>query len=331
MVMTPIQTMQNNLTIWNELLQASVGELNPSKCIWFCFHWKLDACDMAKIIAPPAHVQPLQISTELNHSVPIWQLQPQEAHCYLGVQFTMDGNCREELSLFQQCNSKFIKLLQQCPFPHWDIQVIYKQYYLLTVSYPLPATTMPPDQLYKLQGPATSIFLTKMRYPWTFPWAITYAASDQGGLDFCHLGHKQGMQKCLQLLKHIHTKTTIGKVYQVTHGHYQLMSGLSHPILKDTHPIPWSTVCWVDQLHKFLHTIQGSILLDNLWHPPPCCTHDHFIMEDVLNVAVPKWQALQIQHVWLFLKVTTLSNIVDHQGTNIIPVMLHLVPVAQHA
>jgi len=54
-------------------------------------------------------------------------------------------------------------------------------------------------------------------------------------------------------------------------------------------------------------------------------------MEDVLNVQVPKRQALQIQHVRIFLKVTTLSDIVDHRGTSVITAMLYPAPAAQHA
>jgi len=52
------------------------------------------------------------------------------------------------------------------------------------VSYPLPATTMLPNQLYKLQSLETTTFLNKMGYPQTCPRAIMYAASNQGGLGF---------------------------------------------------------------------------------------------------------------------------------------------------
>jgi len=53
-------------------------------------------------------------------------------------------------------------------------------------------------------------------------------------------------------------------------------------------------------------------------------------MEDVLNAQVPKKQALQIQHVQNFLKVTTLSDIVDHRGTSILSVMLYPAPAAHY-
>jgi len=95
------------------------------------------------------------------------------------LQFTTDGNCKAELNLFQQCNSKFIVLLQQCPFLYQDVQVIYKQCY---PCYPLPATIMPPDKLYKLQSLATAIFFTKLGYPRTFPQVITHASGDRGSL-----------------------------------------------------------------------------------------------------------------------------------------------------
>jgi len=35
-----LRTIQGNLDNWHELLQASGGVLNPSKCVWLCFHWK---------------------------------------------------------------------------------------------------------------------------------------------------------------------------------------------------------------------------------------------------------------------------------------------------
>jgi len=87
---------------------------------------------------------------------------------------------------------------------------------------------------------------------------------------------------------------------------------------------------WVDQLRAFLHAIKGQIRLSNPWLPPARREHDHFIMDDVLHMQVPKRQALQIQHVQLFLNVTTLSEMVDHWGTHIIPTMINPVPEVQH-
>jgi len=92
---TTLQLVLHNLTLWHNLLKASGGVLNPSKCVWFYFHWKLDAWGTAKIIPPPVPTLQITISTTLNEQVPTIQLLlPHEAHCYLGVQFTTDGNCK---------------------------------------------------------------------------------------------------------------------------------------------------------------------------------------------------------------------------------------------
>jgi len=157
-----------------------------------------------------------------------------------------------------------------------------------------------------------------------------YAASDRSGLGFHHLGYEQGVQKCLQVIKHLRAHTTIGRIYDTTITHSQLMSGLSRSILVDTRPLPWSSARWIDQLRDFLCTIQGCIDLRQPWIPPPRREHDRFIMDDVLHLHIPKHQAIQIQHVQLFLRVNSLSDITDHCGTHIIPAMLHLAPVAQH-
>jgi len=124
---TPIRTAQANLTIWNDLLQASGGELNPSKCVWFCFFWRIDPCSMASITEPPPTLPEVMLSVHNGQPIPIKRLAPSEAHRYLGIHLMTDGNYRTEIEMFRQCNDRFIQLLQQCPFPQQDVVVIYKQ------------------------------------------------------------------------------------------------------------------------------------------------------------------------------------------------------------
>jgi len=198
--------------------------------------------------------------------------------------------------MFSQRNTWFILLLQKCPLTFREIQMVYKQCYLPTVSYPLPATHIP-DKLYDLQGPAMAVFLTKMGYPRTFPWAIVYAPSICGGIGLQHLGHEQGVQKCLQIIKHIHTNTSMVKVYSTLMEHNQLMAGLVHSILEDTQLIPWSTACWIDTLCQFLQHANSKILLANPLHPTQCWQDDHHIMDDVLGLGLAATHMHYIQSI----------------------------------
>jgi len=131
---------------------------------------------------------------------------------------------------------------------------------------------------------------------------------------FLHLGHEQGLQKVLQLVKHLRINTGIGAVYRIVLQHYQLLAGLPTLILEDTRPIPWSNAPWIDTVRQFLHTINGQILLSQPWLPTARRQNDRFIMDDVLALNLPTTHAFQISSVRLYLRVTTLSEITHHSG-----------------
>jgi len=63
---------------------------------------------------------------------------------------------------------------------------------------------------------------------------------------------------------------------------------------------------------------------------PPHCMHDCYIIEDVLKMKLPKWQAWQIQPVCTLLQINMLSEIVDHWGTHLIPDMFYPTPAIHH-
>jgi len=195
-------TLQFNLDLWYNLLQASGGVLNPSKCVWLSFTWKFHPSSKLSITQPPPNAQ-LTTTIHGQPLTPIRLLKPDEAHHYLGVYLRTDTNCDTKLGTFCQQNATYVNLLQTCPFNAMDTQV-YKQCYLPMVTYPPPATSMPTECIYKAQQPTTSIFLTKIGYPHSFPQAVVYASPDRGGIGFLHLSHKQGMffQILLMLSNH---------------------------------------------------------------------------------------------------------------------------------
>jgi len=155
---------------------------------------------------------------------------------------------KKELQIFKERTQQYTKFIHQCPLTAQEAQVVYLQCNLSTLSYPLPTTSFSPEKLIKLQGAATSVFLSKMGYPRTFPRAITHASTSQGSIGFRHFGHEQGVQQCLQLIKHLQANTTMGQTYQVLIQHYQLQSGFSHSILEKTDAIQWSVAPWMDNV-----------------------------------------------------------------------------------
>jgi len=162
------RTSQQNLSLWHDILQASGGLLNPKKCVWMLFYWKFYPSGKVTLQEPP---HPINLTIDTHGQIPqtLKKLHSKEAHRYLGVQLTADGNQKEEINLFRQRTDKYVKLLQQCPLTRREARVVYLQCYLPTLSYPLPATSIPPLKLYRIQGKATAIFMSRMGYPQTFP------------------------------------------------------------------------------------------------------------------------------------------------------------------
>jgi len=221
--------------------------------------------------------------------------------------------------MFKQRNTRYIKLLRECPFTHKEIRTIYKQCYIPTVSYPLPATHIPPHLLYDAQSSATTVFLTKLGYPRTFPRSVVYASTSRGGTGFRHLGYEQGVQKCMQLVKQIRAGTSMGHISTIILAHYQLMAGLSQPVLEDTRRLPWSNSKWFDTVRQFLHSINGKIILQQPWLITRRRQHDRYLMDDVLALRLTNAQNIQVQSVRLFLRVSVLSELTNHCGTQLLP------------
>jgi len=164
----------------------------------------------------------------------------------------------------------------------------------------------------------TTIFLTKMGFPQSFPHTIAYAPKDHGGIRLHLCGTDQGLHKVLQMIQHTRSMTIINKVYNIV-TQYQLMSRLLCSILQDTRPIPWSTALWYDTLQQFQDLINGQIIIQNpwirIWHQHNDC----HIMDNILGLKLPWQHAIQLQSVHLFLQVSVLLEITHHTGLMLLP------------
>jgi len=170
------QIVQENLLHWHHLLQASGGCLNPQKCSTSTFQWNYD--DKGTAILTPPQDQPAQqlvIPDKYKQPYTLYQNHPNKAVWLLGVQIAMDRNYKKELGIFIQRNNRYTQALQHCRLTHHKAEIVYKQCYLPMVSYPLPATNIPPDLLDRHQAKATTAFLAKMGYCCTMPRALVYA------------------------------------------------------------------------------------------------------------------------------------------------------------
>jgi len=316
-----LKIVQDNFRIWQGLLHASSGTLNPPKCSWTPFMWSFNHLGHAQLTPIPEHPSAQIYASDLDGKQHALRInKPSDAVRLLGVHIAADGNYQKELTVLKQKQQKYVQFLLRTPLSRQEARVIYKQCYLPTVSYPLPATNMPPDAIYATQSTVTSLFLTRMGYPRHIPRSVVYAPDSVGGLGMRHLGHEQGVQQTLQLLRHPPDSTN-GKLYELTIDQYQIYVGIRHPILEDTKEIPWIPHGWISSIRQFLHRNSTSICLQNPWTPTERHVNDRCIMDDAMR-QLPNTTLKTINSVRMYLRVAMLSEICDTNGNTILNHML---------
>jgi mevalonate pyrophosphate decarboxylase len=92
----------NDMIIWNELLEASGGILELSKCFYYVLSWLFDIKEngIPITIAEQRALQviPITINTNQNSKVMITQKEVTAAHKTLGCFKAIDGNENEQIS-----------------------------------------------------------------------------------------------------------------------------------------------------------------------------------------------------------------------------------------
>ncbi len=233
---------QANVDLWQGLILASGGTLNPSKCSWTPFLWSFNnhyrnPTLLTSPDRPSYHITAPDCTGD-RHT--IHRNTPHEAVQLLWVHIMADGNYNTKLNILRQCQKQYCQFLHRTPLTRREARVIYHQCYLPKVTYPFPAMLMPPDKIYSTQLAITSLFLNKMGFHRHMPRAVIYAPVTVGGLNLCHLGRKQGVQQVLQFIKHLQANTTNGQLYKNLIDAYQVHAGILQHILQETTPLPWS-------------------------------------------------------------------------------------------
>jgi len=99
---------------------------------------------------------------------------------------------------------------------------------------------------------------------------------------------------------------------------YQLWAGIWHHVLDDTQLCPWILDHWLSHLRVMMNCNQIKIKY-NSWNILPTQQHDHYLMEDFMDQNFSKQKMEQLNACWMYLQVTTLAEVSDHTGMELIP------------
>jgi len=134
-----------------------------------------------------------------------------------------------------------------------------------------------------------------------------------------NLHTEQGVQQVLQLVKHLQDKTHLGNLFSLTIKAYLIASSIANPVLENMRTLPWMPNRWLTNLQQFMNKIKGSIHLQDPWFIHPLRQHNHHVMEDFFDARYPTNDLQTLNNCCMHLQVTTLAEITNHTGTQILP------------
>jgi len=311
---------QAQLTWWNQLIKVTGGALNPNKCCYAFYHWQPDQYGILRLKPPPDSTEHLTLSTtETQEQIPLLPIA--EGTRYLGIYIATNGSTKMMENHLWRKAITYTKAFQGTNMTRREAGVLYWSCFLPALTYPFPATWLPPQFLERILSLSTSTILNKMGYHRKLPRSLVFAPRSHGGVGLCQLHHEQGVQQVLILLQHLCAGTPLGKTLKILIRTYQLWSGSQNPILQDTKPFSWIPDHWLSYLRAIMHA-QRITIRYAAWTIPPLRENDRYLMDDISNHSLPCHQLEKINACRMYLQVTTLAEITDNIGEALLPQIL---------
>jgi hypothetical protein len=310
--------LQSNAQTWADLLGASGGALELSKCSCHVMAWKFSVQgDPVLFHVGPSMSQPIIVTdpmSQAHHAVEI--LSPYTAHKTLGHYKEPAGTQHAQYRQLLEKSDSSTAFMWKCEMTPLEASTYYYACNLPSVGYPLSCSSLSFQQLDKIQRKAMKIIVAKCGYNRNTKREILYGPLEYGGANFRHLYVQQGVGQVTSFMRHWRQRPTTGKVLRCALSWAQMTVGTSYSILHrvDT-KLPNMEVKWLASLRTFLATISASLVLDDPGIPPLQRTFDRYIMDEILDSnQFTAAQIRRLNYCRLFLQAVTLADITQSNG-----------------
>ena len=320
-----IQKARSNVTTWSDLLQATGGALELSKCSYHVAFWKF-SIQGAPVLSNISHeITPLQIlDSHTGNAQTLEYLPPSVAHKTLGHYKEPMGLQKMQFRQLKAKSDDITAFLWSNHFTREEAWTFYRSCYIPAVTYPLASSFLTQSQLKHIQCKAMAIITAKCGFNRNTKTEVLYGPKELGGADFRHLIVQQGIAQTMYFLRHWRSQSSTGKLLKCTMAWAQLTAGTSYPILERvTDPLPHLEAKWIGSLRNFLATISASIQLDDPCIPAPQREHDHYLMDMIAQSArFTPAEIRKLNYCRLYLQAVTLSDITKPNGWDLDPCLL---------
>jgi hypothetical protein len=311
--------LQNTAQTWERVLFSSGGSLNIPKCFWYLVYWEwpqgrplmMNSASAPGIVALTQGDSPVYSVVQRKET---W-----DAMRTLGVRVAPDGNFTKEARFLQTKADNFARRLLISRLSRLDTYIFHRSTYVPAMTYSSCVTTMDTTTLNKIQRKAIGAILEKLEVNCKFPRRVAFGSKELCGLGLLDLSIEQGVRQISHFLDHVFAHDSIGNMILIELRHLQLESGSGiHLLASPSVDFPYLTPCWLTSMREFMarHCIQLTVAKARV--VPLARDHDRYLMDDFRVLPNLTGEDLyDINRVRIFLQVTTLSDITDGSGRNI--------------
>ena len=313
----PIQNLvtkaQNQLTLWEEVLRATGGAVEPGKSDWLLisYRWKDGNWSYGT-----KYKGDLEVRDKDKNIKALKQLSAHEARETLGVWICGDGSWKAHTKHLKNKTTKWGYQLKRSFLDKQDSRRAIKTTILMTLKYSLQATYMSQRQCNRIMSPLLTNALPKLGVIRTMRRTAVHLPCHMNGLGIPDLYILQGIDHIKVLLDHGGQPTATGELLQNTIETHMLETGSSNNFFSSSpNELTVMTLSWMKQTLQFLQeyniTMDHNITPLQKWKR----THDTIIMNTVYQSSIyTEEQTKQINQCRMYLRVITLSDITHSDG-----------------
>jgi hypothetical protein len=275
--------------MWENLLHISGGSLNLAKCSWTLQFWEWK--NGPPILRPCTSDDPILIMTSGSDPAQhIIQRHTNEiALKGLGVHMNFHGTFSHHATQMRQKFDGIARRLRQSQLSPVLTRLFYNSFYIPSVKYSLPVTSMTNSELNGIQSHITAVTLNRLGYNRHYPHVATYAPTTLFGCGLLDLRLEQGLSHLQALLDYVGTNHKMGRVMIISLRTLQIEAGVSFDLLRHPHiNVPHVSECWIMQLRRFCADCNVAIQVKANRLPTGCREYDHFLMDRALTLGFTK-------------------------------------------
>ncbi len=192
------------------------------------------------------------------------------------------------------------------------------------MMFPLPVMTLDTKNtkvLNKIQRKAIQAILNKLGVNKSFPQCVAFGPKDMCGMALLDMSVEQGVHAWNSTFHGSCFLKRLSREHDVdsTLVSLQLESGCGFHLLENPSKwVPYIMPCWLTCIWDFLNKSKIKIKVASAWCIHTSQEHDCYVMDEIQKLGVyDDSQLFDINAVWLYLQVTTLSDIADAKGKQI--------------